>query len=105
MDEILLQVLTPLGFIVRCSRAYWDQVILQKHPVLRGREDDVRRALGEPDEVRRSSKDAAVLLFYRGAKPRWTCGVARQEGEDGFLVTAYPTDAIKIGVMVWTRSK
>ena len=105
MDEILFQVLTPLGFTVRCSRAYWDKVILQKHPVLRGREEDVRRALAEPDEVRRSSKDDAVLLFYRGAKPRWTCAVARHEGEDWFLVTAYPTDAIKIGVTVWTRSR
>lgn len=105
MDALVFQIETPLGFTVRCTRTYWEHVILQKHPVLRGREEEVRAALSEPDEVRRSSKDAAVLLFYRGAKPRWTCAVARQEGEDGFLVTAYPTDAIKIGVMVWTRSR
>jgi len=105
VDELLFEVVTPLGFTVRCSRAYWEQVILQKHPVLRGRQDDVRIALAEPDEVRRSRRDAAVLLSYRGAKPRWTCAVARQEGEDGFLVTALPTDAIKIGVTVWTRSR
>ena len=80
-------------------------VILQKHPALRGREEEVRRALADPDEVRQSRKDPSVLLFYRGAKPRWTCAVTKAEGGSGFLVTAYPTDAIKIGVTVWTRSR
>jgi len=55
--------------------------------------------------VRRSSQDPAVLLFYRGSKPRWTCAVTKREGESGFLVTAYPTDAIMIGERVWTRSR
>ena len=84
---------------------YWERVILEKHPVLRGREEDVRLALLEPDEVRRSSKDVAVILFYRGSKPRWTCAVTKREDDSGFLVTAYPTDAIKIGETVWTRSR
>jgi|SRR3990172_1482792 len=105
MGDPLFEVLTPLGFVVRCTRAYWERVILEKHPVLRGREEDVRLALLEPDEVRRSSKDAAVLLFYRGSKPRWMCAVTKREDESGFVVTAYPTDAVKIGETVWTRSR
>ncbi len=104
MSDLLFDILTPLGFRVRCTRAYWEHVILEKHPVLEGREDEVRLALLEPDEVRMSAKDRAVLLFYRGAKPRWTCAVTKREGESGFLITAYPTDAVKIGEMVWTRS-
>ena len=35
----------------------------------------------------------------------WTCAVTKVEGNAGFLVTAYPADAIKIGVRVWTRSR
>lgn len=105
MIDLAIDVTTPLGFTVRCTRAYWDQVILEKHPVLRGREGEVRAALADPDEVRQSRKDPAVLLFYRGGEPHWTCAVAKAGGDRGFLVTAYPTDAIKIGVRVWTRSR
>ena len=78
MGDLLFDVLTPLGFAVRCTRTYWERVILEKHPVLRGREEDVRLALLEPEEVRRSSKDDTVLLFYRGSSPRWTCAVTKR---------------------------
>jgi hypothetical protein len=43
-------------------------------------------------------------LLYRGDSPPWTCSVTKVSGLWGFLVTAYPTDAIKIGDTVWTRS-
>jgi hypothetical protein len=105
VTEFAIDVATPLGFTVRCTRAYWDHVILEKHPVLRGREGEVREALADPDEVRQSRKDPAVLLFYRGGAPRWMCAIAKAEGGRGFLVTAYPTDVIKIGVTIWTRSR
>jgi hypothetical protein len=44
-------------------------------------------------------------LFYRSAGARWICAVAKIDESRGFLVTAYPTDAIKIGETVWTRSR
>ncbi|HLX37733.1 MAG TPA: hypothetical protein VKR29_08025 [Candidatus Binataceae bacterium] len=69
-----------------------------------GRDDAVRLALEEPGEVRRSRTDAAVFLFYRGGPPRWICAVAKRENGEGFLITAYPTDAIKIGDVVWKKS-
>lgn len=97
-------VSTPLGFTVRCSRSYWEFLIQHKHPVLAGHEREVERALADPDEVRRSRKDPMVLLFYRGSSPRWMCAVVRPEGAGGFLITAYPTDAIKVGERTWTRS-
>lgn len=73
--------------------------------MLAGREDEVIQTLADPDEVRRSRTDAAVHLFYRGTLPRWLCAVARREGETGFLITAYPTDTVKAGVAIWTRSR
>ena len=71
---------------------------------MRGRESMVRLALESPDEVRESRSDAAVLLFYKadGAK-RWVCAVAKQAGNQAFLVTAYPTDTIKEGTRVWPK--
>ncbi len=104
-DDFLFEVATPLGFAVGCTRAYWTFLVLHKHPVLAGHEEQVRRALENPDEVRRSRKDPEVLLFYRGSARRWLCAVVRLENDSALLVTAYPTDAIKAGETIWIRSK
>lgn len=104
-QALLFEVPTPLGFTVRCTRAYWGFIVSQKHPVLADRQTDVEQVLRDPDEVRRSRKDPKVFLFYRGSSPRWLCAVARREDGSGFLITAYPTDAIKAGETIWTRSR
>lgn len=103
-EEPAFVATTPLGFRVRCTRAYWEFIAAVKHPAIRGRERDIIRVLADPIEVRRSRKDPAVFLFYRPDGDRWLCAVARREGAEGFLITAYPTDAIKAGATVWTRS-
>ncbi len=105
MEFPLLEVATPLGFTVRCTRQYWNFIVSEKHPALTGQEEAVAQVLRDPDEVRRSRKDRAVLLFYRGKHPRWLCAVTRREDGTGFLITAYPTDAIKAGETLWTRSR
>lgn len=100
--DVLFEVGTPLGFRVRVTRARWEFITTIKHPVMFGRELSVRLALERPDEIRQSRGDSEVFLFYKaeGAR-RWVCAVARQARAHGFLVTAYPTDAIKEGVRVW----
>ena len=88
-----------------CIRAYWQFIVSEKHPVLAGHEAEVKATLSDPDEIRRSRKDPQVLLFYRGKTPRWMCAVVRRGDGAGFLITAYPTDAVKAGETIWTRSK
>ena len=68
-----------------------------KHPVMAGRERDVEETLRNPDST--------VLLFYRAERPgRWTCAVIKRvDNDDAFVITAYPTDAIKEGETIWTR--
>jgi hypothetical protein len=91
----LFAVETPLGFIVRVSARYW-ATIVAKHPDLTDRLADVQSALPDPEEVRQSRRDQAVLLFYRSDlhRGRWVVAVAKHKDGDGFLVTAYRTDAI-----------
>ena len=75
-----------------------------KHPVMASREWDVKETLENPGEIRQSRSDPAVYLFYAlKRKGRWVCAVAKQLNGDGFLITTYPTDAIKEGVRVWPR--
>ncbi len=86
------------------TRSYWELIITVKHPVMAGRENDVKDALQNPSEIRQSKGDAAVYLFYKPERVgRWVCAVARQLNGDGFLITAYPTDAVKEGQLVWPK--
>lgn len=104
VDELLFEVMTPLGTRIRCTRTWWEFLVGRKHPVLRNLEREVMLALAAPDMIRRSRRHPAVMLFYRGSPPRWLCAVCRRQGAAGFLITAYPTDAIKAGELIWTRS-
>jgi len=102
--SLVFEVQTPLGFSVRVTKSRWELIVGIKHPVMSGRESSVRRALESPDEVRRSRRDAGVLLFYATeATGRWVCAVVRQDDAAAVLVTAYPTDAIKEGDRVWPK--
>jgi hypothetical protein len=103
-NDLLFEVLTPLGFQVRTTRQYWDMIICSKHPVMAGRELDVRITLENPDEIRKSRIDSDVYLFYRSAQEmRWVCAVTKRLEKEGFVITAYPTDAIKEGTLVWQK--
>jgi len=76
--------------------------VAQPVPRMACREQDVVKTLTNPDEVRRSRVDPAVHHFYRlEQEQRWVCAVCKRLNGDGFLVTAYPTDAIKEGDKVW----
>jgi len=103
-DDLLFEVRTPLGFQVRLTRARWQLIVTAKHPIMAGREGEVRAALETPDEIRRSRTDPLVFLFYKAVQTRrWVSAVAKRQDDSGFLITAYPTDAIKEGVLVWPK--
>ena len=70
----------------------------------------VQQTLEDPEEVRESQSDpATVRLYYRfftntiiGNK--WVLVVVKFLGNnDAFVLTAYTTDAIKPGGLIWTK--
>lgn len=102
--DLLFEVLTPLGFRVRVTRGRWNLITTVKHPVMVGREDVVRATLESPEQIRQSRSDSDVLLFYRAdGSNRWVCAVAKRAADQGFLITAYPTEAIKEGTRIWPK--
>lgn len=103
-NDTLFEVPTPLGFSVRVTHDYWELIVAVKHPAMRTRQSEVQSVLRAPDEVRRSRSDPTVLLFYRAEGPgRWLCAVAKRLNAEGFLITTYPTDAIKEGDRIWSK--
>ena len=44
-SDVLIDVVTPLGFSVQVVRAAWDAIIELKHPEMRGRHSEVALTL------------------------------------------------------------
>ena len=102
--SVLFEVSTSLGFRVRVTRSHWDLITTIKHPVMAGQESIVKETLQTPGQIRLSRSDASVYLFYRQERAdRWICAVAKRLNGEGFLITAYPTEAVKEGVRVWPK--
>ncbi|TVQ59712.1 MAG: hypothetical protein EA366_04425 [Spirulina sp. DLM2.Bin59] len=96
-------VSTPLGFTVRTTENYW-QTLLIKHPDITHYETEIQQTLNQPDAIYQSQRDINVLLFYRTIKTqRWLVAVARRLNVEGYLITAYQTDAIKTGAKLWPK--
>jgi len=77
-----------------------------EHAEMAGMEDEVERILQTPNEVRLSRSDDSVRLFYEfyartplGGK--WVCVVVKYLPADAFVITAYLTDTVKAGEIVW----
>ena len=103
MANVRFEIQTPLGFTVRTTDEYWERIVSEKHRNMRGHEDEVREALGDPDVGKRSVTDPNVLLFYRPYQEGWIVAVARRLNEEGYLITCYLTAAIKKGTEIWKR--
>ncbi len=100
----MIEVETPLGFVVRVKDDHWKLITTVKHPVMAGRKEDVADTLKNSDEVRQSKTDPSVFLFYKTERAdRWLCAVAKRMNAEGFLIITYPTDAIKEGKQIWPK--
>ncbi len=100
--EILFEIKTPLDVKVRTTKEYWNYLVNIKHKVIEGKEETVKAVLSEPDTIRRSKIDESVFLYYK-QEDKLYCVVVKHEGTEGFLITAYPTDKVKEGEVIWTR--
>lgn len=79
------------------------------HPEMRGQLERIAETLREPAQVVRSRTDPAVELFYRRytstpVTTKYLCAVVKRDQGDAFLVTAYFTDSIKRGDVLWKRT-
>ncbi len=79
-----------------------------EHAELAGMEDELERVLRVPSEVRRSRSDDDVRLFYEfyaqtRVRGKWLCVVVKYLPDDAFVITAYLTDTVKPGEIVWPK--
>ena len=81
-----------------------------EHPEMASVASWIDETLADPDTVAESVSDPLVALYYRWytttpVGPKWLCIVVKVELADAFVITAYLTDRIKRGAVLWQRSR
>ena len=98
----MFEVVCRMGFKVKCTRERYLHIIT-RHPEILEMEKELKEALEDPDFVKASTYDKSVLLFYKSAGKEYIVVVAKNLGKEGFVITAYITDFVKEGEMVWKK--
>ena len=78
------------------------------HPEMQGQASRIAETLIDPDRIIRSVTDAKVELIYKlypstPVTRRFLCIVVKVLPEDNFIITAYYTDTVKKGVILWEK--
>ena len=81
---------------------------LLEHPEMRGQESKLKETLLEPDTVMCSRSDETIRLFYRLYRrltigDKYLCIVVKYMEGSVFIITAYFTDKVKRGEVLWNR--
>ena len=84
------------------------RVHLLEHPEMREQEDKLAETLLEPDVVIQSQSDDTVRLFHRlygrlTIGDKYLCVVVKYVEESVFIITAYFTDKVKRGEILWKK--
>ncbi len=92
------------GRAIRLTEERW--VRISEHPEMAGMRGALEETLRAPEAVHESISDPATRLYYRfyhrtmvGGK--YLCVVVKLADEDAFVVTAYLTDRLKKGRVLW----
>ena len=85
------------------------QHILKHYPEMKEWVDKIGSVLTRPERVVRSRSDPEAELFYTWQTqtrvgPKYLCVVVVVRKNDAFVLTAYLTDGIKKGEILWPRS-
>lgn len=105
VQDVLFEVKTPLGITIHTTKDYWKIITTLKHPIMIKYKKEVKLALKDPDEIRRSKQDQRVHLYYKSIGKVHVCVVADHLDKGaGYIITAYLTDRIKEGEQIYVKS-
>lgn len=79
------------------------------HPEMSGMESAIAETLRKPESVIQSRSEAGARLYYRlypGTQvgEKYLCIVVKVLQEDAFILTAYLTDRLKRGEVIWSAA-
>jgi hypothetical protein len=97
------------GRLIKLTSEQWNNDVLLQHSYMAGMEQVVRETLEDPEEVRKSVSfpDTSRLYYkwYTGTVrgDRWVCVVVKVLKDEAFISTAYTTDRIIQGELIWRK--
>ena len=105
--DVLFEITDILGRRIRTTKSYWEKIKEVKHRELKYDIEEIKIALIEPDEIRKSVTDATILLYAKTfTKDDILIIAAKILNGSGFIVTAYQTKVYKQkGELVWPKQK
>jgi hypothetical protein len=82
---------------------------VEEHPEMLSGKEFIAGTLSNPESVVQSLSDPSARLYYRLCKQtsvgdKYLCVVVKMS-QDPFIVTAYMTDAVKKGTLLWPKEK
>ncbi len=83
----------------------WSHII-REHPEVEPYKEKIQEVLLSPDYVKKSKRDAEVLLYYKFYGDIFNGKyllVAAKKGLRSFVLTCYITDIIKKGETLWEK--
>jgi hypothetical protein len=90
---------------IELSDVRWEHII-ETHPEIKELITELEGALIEPDLIKRSVYNEKVVLFYRHYKHiyegKYMCVIVQLNEKS--IVTAYITDRINVGDVIWTKN-
>ena|SRR3989338_6496733 len=98
------EVVSKLGKKISVSEERWFMISNYKHPIIKGKEKEVREALSNPDEIRKSKTDPRIFLYHKFYGREAISAVVKHLNGKGFIITAYTTTSIKEGEIIWKKS-
>ena len=99
----MIKVSCRLEFIVTLTDERYLHII-SRHPEILDKEDELQNALIDPDFIKASKYDPHILLFYKARSHKEYIVVVVKKGEkNAFILTAYNTDFIKEGDVIWKK--
>ncbi|HID26933.1 MAG TPA: DUF4258 domain-containing protein [Methanosarcinales archaeon] len=108
--KVLFEEHSILCKIIRTNASYWKYVVEVKHPEsfkrigFQNSVELTKETLRNPDMVVRERIDPSVYLYYRHYRDKYfICVVAKPLNGDGYIITAYLTDHIKRGEVVYGK--
>ncbi|KPV64118.1 MAG: hypothetical protein AOA66_0432 [Candidatus Bathyarchaeota archaeon BA2] len=105
MSKTIFEVVAKFGKKVRLTEGKCDHVC-KSHPEVTGEIGKMKETLVSPQMIRRSLYDEKVWLFYRffedtPVTEKYLMVAARILNDEGFVVTSYFTDKVKMGEENW----
>jgi len=105
---VVLEVRSKLGKVIRLDEDRWQHVV--EHPEMEKQISKIEETLVDPDEVRESVRMSSMWLFYKfypnsPVSEKYLLVAVKVLDEEGFIVTAFFTDKVKKGGLIWKKSR